>query len=73
MRPMIRMFVLAAAFPSATAAFAIDRATVNVSFSFKTTERYFQRAHTRSESDLIYHTLKLSSTGGATAAYDAVR
>jgi hypothetical protein len=36
MRPMIRMFVLAAAFPSATAAFAIDRATVNVPFSFKT-------------------------------------
>jgi len=41
MRPMIRMFVLAAASASATAAFAFDRVTVNVPFNFETQGKTF--------------------------------
>jgi hypothetical protein len=41
MRPIIRMFVLAAVAASATAAFAFDKVTVNVPFSFETHGKTF--------------------------------
>jgi len=41
MRPIIRMFVLAAVSASATAAFAFDRVTVNVPFNFETHGKTF--------------------------------
>lgn len=50
MRPIIRMFVLAAVSASATAAFAFDRATVNVPFNFETHGKTLQAGTYRVES-----------------------
>jgi len=61
MRPMIRMFVLAAVFGSATAAFAIESAVVNVPFNFKTHGETFPAGIYEVECDLFHDTLKLSS------------
>jgi hypothetical protein len=60
MQPMIRMFVLAAVFASATAAFASDRVMVDVPFSFKTRGKTFPAGAYEVEFDSAYHTLKLS-------------
>jgi hypothetical protein len=69
MRPMIRMFVLAAVFAIATAAFAIDRVMVNVPFSFKTHGETFPAGAYEVEFDSIYHTLKLSSKTDTKLSY----
>ena len=61
MRPMIRMFVLAAVFASATAAYAFDRAAVNVPFSFETHGETLPAGTYEVEFDSIHYTLKLSS------------
>jgi hypothetical protein len=61
MRRMIPMFVLAAVFTSATAAFAFDRAVVNVPFSFEIHEKTFPAGTYEVEFNSIHHTLKLSS------------
>ncbi len=44
MRPMIRMFVLAALSASATVAFALDRVMVNVPFNFESDGKTFRQA-----------------------------
>jgi len=61
MRPMIRMFVLAAVSASATAAFAFDRVTVNVPFNFETHGKTFPAGTYRVESAANHYALTLSS------------
>jgi hypothetical protein len=61
MRPMIRIFVFAAAFASTSAAFAQDRAVVNVPFSFETGGKIIPAGTYEVEFDPKFHTLKLSS------------
>jgi hypothetical protein len=63
------MFVLAAVFASATAAFAIERVFVNVPFSFKTNGETFPAGTYEVEFDSIYHTLRLSSETDAKMSY----
>jgi hypothetical protein len=58
---MIRMFVLAAVSLSATAAFALDRVTVNVPFSFETHGKTFPAGTYRVESTANHYTLTLSN------------
>ena len=58
---MIRIFVLAAVFASASAAFALDRVAVNVPFSFETHGKTFPAGTYEVEFDSIHYTLKLSS------------
>jgi hypothetical protein len=69
MRPMIRMFVLAAVFASATAAFASDRVMVNIPFSFKTSGETFPAGAYEVEFDSIHHALKLSSKTDTKMSY----
>ena len=69
MRPMIRMFVLAAVFGSATAAFAIESAVVNVPFNFKTHGETFPAGIYEVECDLFHDTLKLSSKTDTKMSY----
>jgi hypothetical protein len=66
---MIRMFVLAAVFASATAAFASDRVMVNVPFSFKTRGETFPAGAYEVEFDSIRHALKLSSKTDTKMSY----
>ena len=61
MRLMISIFVLAAVFASTSAAFAFDRAAVNVPFSFETHGETLPAGTYEVEFDWIHHTLKLSS------------
>jgi hypothetical protein len=61
MRPMIRIFVLAAAFVSTAAAFAQDRAVVNVPFSFETGGKIIPAGTYEVEFDPKFNALKLSS------------
>jgi hypothetical protein len=61
MRPMIRIFVLAAALVSTAAAFAQDMARINVPFSFETHGETFPAGAYEVEFESIYHTLRLSS------------
>jgi hypothetical protein len=61
MRPMIRIFVLAAALVSTAAAFAQDRAVVNVPFSFETGGKIISAGTYEVEFDPKLHALKLSS------------
>jgi hypothetical protein len=61
MRPMFRIFVLAAVFGSASAAFAFDRAAVSVPFSFKLDGETFPAGTYQVKFDSIHHTLGLSS------------
>ena len=61
MRPMIRMFVLAAVSASATAAFAFDRVTVNVPFNFESDGKTFPAGTYRVESAANHYALTLSS------------
>jgi hypothetical protein len=60
MRPMIRMFVLAAVSASATAAFAFDRVTVNVPFNFETHGKTFPAGTYKVESAANHYALTLS-------------
>jgi hypothetical protein len=69
MRPMIPMFVLSAVFASATAAFAFDRAVVNVPFIFETHGETFPAGTYEVELDSIHHTLKLSSKTDTKMSY----
>jgi hypothetical protein len=66
---MIRMFVLATVFASATAAFASDRVMVNVPFSFKTRGETFPAGAYEVEFDSIRHALKLSSKTDTKMSY----
>ena len=61
MRPIIRMFVLAAVSASATAAFAFDRVTVNVPFNFETHGKTFPAGTYKVESAANHYALTLSS------------
>ena len=61
MRPIIRMFVLAAVSASATAAFAFDRVTVNVPFNFETHGKTFPAGIYKVESAANHYALTLSS------------
>ena len=61
MRPMIRMFVLAAVTASATAAFAFDQLTVNVPFNFETHGKSFPAGRYLVEYDSTLNALTLSS------------
>jgi hypothetical protein len=69
MRPMIRIFVLAAVFASASAAFAFDRVALNVPFSFETHGETFPAGTYEVEFDWIHHTLKLSSKTDTKMSY----
>jgi hypothetical protein len=69
MRPMIRIFVLAAVLASASAAFAFDRAAVNVPFSFETHGETLPAGTYDVEHDWMYHTLKLSSKTDTKMSY----
>jgi hypothetical protein len=69
MRPMIRIFVLAAVFASATAAYAFDRVSVNVPFSFETHGETFPAGTYEVEFDSFHHTLKLSSKTDTKMSY----
>ncbi|MDX6457728.1 MAG: hypothetical protein QOE55_1425 [Acidobacteriaceae bacterium] len=69
MQPMIRIFVLAAVFASASSAFAFDRAAVNVPFSFKTHGETLPAGTYEVEFDWIHHTLKLSSKTDTKMSY----
>jgi len=69
MRPMIRIFVLAAVFASTSAAFAFDRAAVNVPFSFETHGETLPAGTYEVEFDWIHHTLKLSSKTDTKISY----
>jgi hypothetical protein len=61
MRPIIRIFVLAAALVSTAAAFAQDRVGVNVPFSFETGGKIIPAGTYEVEFDPKLHALKLSS------------
>ena len=61
MRPIIRMFVLAAVSASATAAFAFDRVTVNVPFNFETHGKTFPAGIYKVESAANHYALTLSN------------
>jgi hypothetical protein len=61
MRPIIRMFVLAAVSASATAAFAFDGVAVNVPFSFETHGKTFPAGTYKVESAANHCALTLSS------------
>ena len=61
MRPIIRMFVLAAMSASATAAFAFDMVTVNVPFNFETRGKTFPAGTYRVESTANHYALTLSN------------
>ena len=61
MRPIIRMFVLAAVSASATAAFAFDRVTVNIPFDFETHGKTFPAGTYKVESAANHDALTLSS------------
>jgi len=69
MRPMIRVFVLAAVFASASAAFALDRVAVNVPFSFETHGKTLPSGAYEVEFDSIHDTLKLSSKTDTKMSY----
>jgi hypothetical protein len=69
MRPMIRVFVLAAVFASASAAFALDRVGVNVPFSFEMHGETLPAGTYEVEFDWIHHTLKLSSKTDTKMSY----
>jgi hypothetical protein len=61
MRPMIRMFVLAAAALSASAAFALDKVTVNVPFNFESKGKVYPAGQYDVKLDLSRNVLTLSS------------
>lgn|SRR5271154_41542 len=61
MRPMIRMFVLAAVAASATAAFASETMTVNVPFTFETHGKAFPAGKYQVEFDSTENALVLIS------------
>jgi hypothetical protein len=61
MRPIIRMFVLAAVSASATSAFAFDRVTVNVPFKFETHGKTLPAGTYVVESAANHYALTLSS------------
>jgi hypothetical protein len=69
MRPMIRVFVLAAVFASASAAFALDRVAVNVPVSFETHGKTFPSGTYELEFDSIHDTLKVSSKTDTKMSY----
>jgi len=64
MRPIIRMFVLAAVSASATAAFAFDRLTVDVPFNFQAHGKTFPAGTYKVESAVNQNALTLSSKTG---------
>jgi hypothetical protein len=72
MQPMIRIFVLAAVFTSATAAYALDRVAVNVPFSFDTHGKTFPAGTYEVEFDSFHHTLKLSSKTDTKMSYISI-
>ncbi len=61
MRPMIRMFMLAAVAASATAAFASDAIIVNVPFSFETHGKAFPAGKYQVEFESAHYALMLFS------------
>jgi hypothetical protein len=61
MRPIVRMFVLAIVWASATAAFAFDRVTVIVPFNFESRGKAFPAGTYRVESAVNHSALTLSS------------
>ena len=69
MRPIIRMFVLAAVSASATAAFAFDRVTVNVPFNFETHGKTLQAGTYRVESASNHCALTLSSNADTKVSF----
>jgi hypothetical protein len=58
---MIRMFVFAAATVSATAAFALDKVTVNVPFNFESHGKVYEAGKYDVKLDLARNVLTLSS------------
>jgi hypothetical protein len=58
---MIRLFVLAAATVSATAAFALDKVTVNVPFNFESHGKVYQAGQYDVKLDMARNVLTLSS------------
>jgi len=61
MRPMIRLFVHAAATVSATAAFALDKVTVNVPFNFESNGKVYQAGQYDVKLDIARNVMTLSS------------
>jgi hypothetical protein len=61
MRPMIRMFVLAVATLSASAAFAFDKVTVNVPFNFESRGKVYPAGQYDVKLDVSRNVLTLSS------------
>ena len=61
MRPIVRMFVLATVWASATAAFAFDRVTVIVPFNFESHGKTFPAGTYKVESAVNHYALTLSS------------
>ena len=68
MRPMIRMFVLAAATLSASAAFALDRVTVSVPFNFETKGKVYPAGQYDVQLDTVRNVLTLSSKANTKTA-----
>jgi hypothetical protein len=69
MRPMLRMFVLAAVTTSATAAFAFDQVTVNVPFNFETHGKSFPAGRYLVEFDPTLNALTLWSKTDASKVF----
>ena len=69
MRPMIRMFVLAAVAASATAALAAERMTVNVPFTFETHGKAFPAGKYQVEFDSTENALVLISKTDTRKSY----
>jgi hypothetical protein len=69
MRAMIRMFVLAAVFASASAAYALNRGAVNIPFSFETHGKVLPAGRYVVDFDWMRHTLKLSSKTDTKMSY----
>jgi hypothetical protein len=65
---MIRMFVLAAATLSASAAFALDRVTVNVPFNFETKGKVYPAGQYDVKLDVAHNVLTLSSKANTKTA-----
>jgi hypothetical protein len=69
MRPMIRMFLMAAVAASATAAFASETMTVNVPFSFETHGKAFPAGKYEVEFDSTEGALRLFNKTDTSKSY----
>ena len=69
MRPMIRVFTLAAIAASATAAFASEKMTVNVPFNFQTHGKAFPAGKYQVEFDSLDNALRLFNKTDASKSF----